>query len=136
PWSPGFVTNAPISDVIRFNPAIFCTAASLGCGSGAITVFKPSKGLVQGTTAEVYVDVRLHAGCLAEVEKLICAEVIGLGSAPMKIWLRLTLCVGTDGVFPVINVGKTSTGPAHNGWSQLFYCVNRVHSQADRVAFR
>src|SRR6185312_5768554 len=100
-------------------------------------VFDPLHHLLHSATADVPTYVGGGAKQLAQVEKLMGAEMVILDdSAPMSIEDRGPLISGADPVPPVILVCKAAAGPAQHRDVQFSQCGQNVIANPARVRDR
>ena len=111
--TPALVADGEIADLPRLVAAMGAAEVGQGRVGVARHVFDPLHRLLHGAAADVEANVRLDAEQLAEIEKLVRAEVIVFhDAAPVGVDHRRAFFAGSDAVAPVVLIGEAAARPA------------------------
>ena len=147
PAAPGLVAHAPKPHLEGFRVALAGTLIrERGSSRRRIAILDPFIEVPGGVAAEVGRQVRLRADEPAEMHEFVGAELVGLvlGRAVRRagekavvdpeIGAARALRARPDAVAPVVAIGKTPAGPAHDGRLEPPHVLHEFASDAALVA--
>ena len=132
--TPAFVADADERNLPRLGPPVFpAQIAHHRIGRGG-HVFNPFGQFLDRAAADVAADVGRGADLIAEIQKLVRAELVVLHhAAPGRVDSLWTLIARADAVLPMILIRETAARPADDGNFNFFQRGDDVIANPARV---
>ena len=132
--APVLVAHAPILHPPRLRAPVLPPQIRHRADAIERHIFHPLRQLLHRAAPHVAADVRLAAQLLAQVQKLVRAEVIILRHpAPMRVHHGGSLARLADAVPPMVLIRETPARPAQHGDLRLLQRLHRVLADAAHV---
>ena len=135
--TPAFVSYAEIVELPRFIPAVLPSQVRQRGIRIAGDIFHPVHHFLRGSATDVAADIRLGPDLLAEIEKLVRAELVGFNHpAPVRIDAPGPLVARPDPIPPMVFIRKTSPRPAKHRNIKVFQRRDHVIANSTRIGDR